>query len=59
MFEADWATVLDPEMVRVVVSLTSLTEAPDRKLVPDILVIVTTVPASPAFGVMLLTVGAG
>ena len=59
MFDADWAVTLVPKMVEGDVTLVSLTLAPGRKVVPDILVIVTVVPACPAFGVMLLTVGAG
>jgi len=59
MFDADWAVTLVPKMVEGDVTLVSLTLAPGRKFVPDMLLIVTTVPASPVFGMMLLTVGAG
>ena len=59
MFDADWAVTLVPKMVEDDVTLVSLTLAPGRKLVPDMLVIVTVVPASAVFGSMLLTVGAG
>jgi hypothetical protein len=59
MFDADWAVTLVPEMDEDAVTLVSLTLAPGRKLVPDMLLIVTTVPASAVFGSMLLTVGAG
>jgi len=59
MFDADWAVTLVPEMDEDTVTLVSLTLAPGRKLVPDMLLIVTTVPASAVFGSMLLTVGAG
>jgi len=59
MFDADWAVTLVPEMNEDADTLVSLTLAPGRKLVPDMLLIVTTVPASAVFGSMLLTVGAG
>jgi ABC-type histidine transport system ATPase subunit len=59
MLEAELTSILFPEIVRDVVSLVSLTVAPGRKLVPEILVILTVVPATPVLGVMLLTVGAG
>ena len=59
IFDADWAVTLVPEMDEDTVTLVSLTLAPGRKFVPDMLLIVTVVPASPEAGVMLLTVGAG
>ena len=59
IFDADWAVTLVPEMNEDADTLVSLTLAPGRKLVPDMLLIVTTVPASAVFGSMLLTVGAG
>jgi len=59
IFDADWAVTLVPEMNEDADTLVSLTLAPGRKLVPDMLLIETTVPASAVFGSMLLTVGAG
>ena len=56
MLDAETIVTLDPAIGAA--PLSSLTIAPERKLVPAIPVIFTVVPAMPEYGVMLVTVGA-